>query len=241
MIKTSKTSRRRGFTLPQQHGRARGFTLLELIIVIAILAVLSVAVIIVINPAETLRTGRDSTRLSDIAAVKSALGFYLLEAPAPDLSGTAATCVNDGAGAGVETAWVSAPTGVLDANDISCNDTAPNAVAAANSGLINGSGWIPADLSAIPTPPGSPLSNFPIDPTNAKNGATAADDTVGTDNLDLFYTYGCNDGNLQFELMANMESGRYRNTGTQDKESTDGGNNADALEIGSSLTLCVDY
>ena len=42
-----------------------GFTLLELLIVISVLAILSVALIVVLNPAETLKKGRDSQRISD--------------------------------------------------------------------------------------------------------------------------------------------------------------------------------
>ena len=69
---------------PQRSG---GFTLLELIIVIAILAILSVAVVLVINPAETLARARDSQRLSDLAAIKTSIGLYLVEVSGPDLSG----------------------------------------------------------------------------------------------------------------------------------------------------------
>ena len=43
------------------HSR-KGFTLLELLIVIAIIAILSVVLVIVLNPAETLRKSRDAQR-----------------------------------------------------------------------------------------------------------------------------------------------------------------------------------
>ena len=54
----------------------KGFTLIELLIVIAILAVLSVAVVLVLNPAELLKQARDSTRISDMAAINSASYLY---------------------------------------------------------------------------------------------------------------------------------------------------------------------
>ena len=54
-----------------------GFTLLELLIVIAIIAVLSVALVIVLNPAEALRKSRDAQRISDLTTLKKAIGLYL--------------------------------------------------------------------------------------------------------------------------------------------------------------------
>jgi len=43
----------------------KGFTLLELLIVIGILAILSTTVVLVINPAELLKKARDSQRISE--------------------------------------------------------------------------------------------------------------------------------------------------------------------------------
>ena len=65
----------------------RGFTLLELLIVIAIIAVLSAILIFVLNPAETLRKGRDSERISDLATINRALAFYITTSFNPDLDG----------------------------------------------------------------------------------------------------------------------------------------------------------
>ncbi|MEK7094356.1 MAG: prepilin-type N-terminal cleavage/methylation domain-containing protein [Patescibacteria group bacterium] len=54
----------------------KGFTLIELLIVIAIIAVLSVVVVLTLNPAELLRRARDSTRISDMSSLNSALNNY---------------------------------------------------------------------------------------------------------------------------------------------------------------------
>ena len=65
----------------------RGFTLLELLIVIAILAILAAVVVIVLNPAETLAKSRDAQRLSDLSTVKSAIALYLTTVSSPSLDG----------------------------------------------------------------------------------------------------------------------------------------------------------
>jgi prepilin-type N-terminal cleavage/methylation domain-containing protein len=55
-----------------------GFTLIELLIVIAIIAVLATAVVLILNPAELLRTARDTQRLSDFKKIQSALEYFRL-------------------------------------------------------------------------------------------------------------------------------------------------------------------
>ena len=58
----------------------RGFTLIELVIVIAILAILAAVVILSINPAQLLAQARDSQRLSDLTSIKAAIALYLATA-----------------------------------------------------------------------------------------------------------------------------------------------------------------
>src|SRR3989344_5392991 len=134
----------------------KGFTLLELLIVIAIIAVLSTILIVAINPAETLRKTRDTQRISDLSSVKTAIGVYVTTAAIPQLDGTAGTanvlCVN---GSGTDTIWVSTSlTGT--ANDIT--DIGPfggittGAVPVqraddATASLVDGTGWIPINLA----------------------------------------------------------------------------------------------
>ena len=57
----------------------KGFTLLELLIVIGILSILSTTVVLVINPAQLLKKARDAQRISDLNTVKTAIAYILLK------------------------------------------------------------------------------------------------------------------------------------------------------------------
>ena len=56
---------------------AKGFTLIELIIVVAIIGVLSAIVLVSLGTANT--KGRDSRRVSDLKEIQTALGLYYSE------------------------------------------------------------------------------------------------------------------------------------------------------------------
>lgn len=74
-----------------------GFTLIELIIVIAIIAVIAAAVFVALDPARRLHAGRNSTRWSDATAILQSIKQYQtdasgsLPATATALDSTAAT------------------------------------------------------------------------------------------------------------------------------------------------------
>ena len=54
-----------------------GFTLVELLVVVAILGILAAILILAINPAEAQRKTRDSTRISDLATVRQAVDLSI--------------------------------------------------------------------------------------------------------------------------------------------------------------------
>lgn len=120
----------------------RGFTLIELLVVIAILAILATVTVVVLNPAELLRQARDSTRISELGSLRSALALYLASQNA-SLGGTA----------NMRCSSATATSG-------SCAVTST----AAAAGAVNGNGWVDVNLTLIPG--GSPLATLPIDPVN---------------------------------------------------------------------------
>jgi len=129
----------------------KGFTLVELLIVIGILAVLTAAVVVVLNPAQLLAQARDSQRMSDLEAVTSAVTFYLVTADSPTLN-TTTTCMVGTSNSGVSCVTVT-------------------------SLAVTGTGWVRVNLAS--STGGSPLATLPTDPVNSTNYyyAYGSDDT----------------------------------------------------------------
>ncbi|MDD3548682.1 MAG: type II secretion system protein, partial [Candidatus Pacebacteria bacterium] len=113
----------------------KGFTLLELLIVIGILAILSTTMVLVINPAELLRRSRDSQRISDLNTLKTAIGYYITNVSTPYLGGddTNETCYGGG---GQKTMWSTA-------SGVTVGDWQNWAYSATDLQKTDGSGWVP--------------------------------------------------------------------------------------------------
>jgi len=145
-----------GDNLKQSNKLIRSFTLVELLIVIAILAVLAAAVVIVLNPAELLAQGRDSQRISDVNMMKKAVDLFIVDNSTSSLGvsqkvyisipDTSTTCANIAGLPSLPVGW------------------SYNCVTAANLRNINGMGWMPLDLTQVKG--GSPIPYLPIDPQN---------------------------------------------------------------------------
>jgi len=124
----------------------KGFTLLELLIVIGILAILSTTVILVINPAQLLKKARDSQRISDLNTMKTAIAYYITETTSPSIGTTNKT--------------------FSDVATASCF----GAASGTQTLVTNGTGWIPINFDGMTG--GSPIGSLPTDPNKTAVGAT---------------------------------------------------------------------
>lgn len=218
--------------------REGGFTLLELLIVVSIIAVLSVALVLVLNPAEALKKSRDAQRISDMSTMKTALGLYMTSTSTPYLGGVATngTCKPTPAtawgAAGAYKIWYSL-SGASAVTDISLDGStvATPAVTSATPSLTDGTGWIQVNFDTLIG--GSPISNLPLDPTNALG---TGDSASSISNATLAYRYACSQSPLAFEIDAVLESSTYT-SGSDNKLTTDGGNSNNYYEVGTNLKI----
>lgn len=225
---------------------SQGFTLLELLIVIAILAILSAALVLVLNPAESMKKSRDTQRMSDLSTLKTALGLYLTTVSSPDLDGSAVgfSCLSGAtAGSGV-IAYSSSVANVvcttspvpLPGSDTSATFAADPCYTTAAPTSNDGTGWIPVNFGSISG--GSPIASLPLDPINTTIDATPT-------SADFVYRYACQSTgdtgkpSSVFEIDAVLESAEFA-TGTSNKMTTDGGDNINYYEVGTSTRLIGD-
>ncbi len=169
---------------------SRSFTLIELLIVVAVVAILSVVVILALNPAELLKQARDSARLADLNTLHKALGIFQAGQPSGGLGNTSTTYLSlvDPAAtstSGTNCASLGLP-GLPAGYFYHC---------AASSTLrnIDGTGWVPVNL--LLASGGAPISQLPVDPVNASSSG-------------FYYTY--TPGSDSWELTALVQSLKYR-------------------------------
>ncbi len=132
-----------------------GFTLVELLVVIAIISILAAVVVLIINPLELTRRGRDAARLTDLANLQQAINVAVQEATS---SAAEILCKNT----------------TLPCSGPSYPGTTRNA---------NGSGWVKVDLSAqqsvsVPTLPIDPTNSTQYHYTYCSDGNSWEIDAV---------------------------------------------------------------
>jgi prepilin-type N-terminal cleavage/methylation domain-containing protein len=141
-----KTAQMYGFTTKQT---SKGFTLVELLVVIAIIAVLAAVVVLIINPLELTRRSRDASRLSDLANLQTAINVAAQEATN---SGVEILCVG-----GLSSGFCEGRSNV-------------------DSRSSNGTGWVKVDLStqnsvSVPTLPADPKNDNDYHYTYCSDGS----------------------------------------------------------------------
>ncbi len=184
----------------------KAFTLIELLIVIGILAVLATTVLLVINPAQMVKQSRDANRITEITSINQALLLY------QSFGGS----TNMGTHGDV---YVSIPSAQANCSDLGLPALSSGSYHCSTSGNyrnIDGTGWIPVNLSSVQSSAGTLFSNLPIDPVNTvANG--------------LYYTYIPG----SWALSATLESDKYLASNAV----ADGGRSSTRFETGNDLSL----
>lgn len=189
-----------------------GFTMMELLIVLGVLAVLVTATVLLLNPTEFTAQGRDSRRISDLKNLDTAISLA---------KNSLYENLTDNTASGI--VYVSLPdkNGFLD-DDCRASGEYPNLpilsvgwqyrcrASADNLRKVDGNGWVPIDFTSITT---NPLTVLPIDPVNNESD---------------YYTYSW-DGSSKSTIWAPLESQKYLASYANNAQG-DGGNDDLAYE-----------
>ncbi len=166
----------------------KAFTLIELLIVIAIIAILGSATVLVLNPTEITRSARDSARVSDFENLHKSLNLYSLKNSSFPL-------------VAANTVYLSLP----DSSPACSSYSLPPLLAGwsyhcatqANLNKVDGNGWIPVDFVSSD----SKIPSLPTDPANEASGGK-------------YYTFFANVSG--WEITSVLESQKQRVVGAVD-------------------------
>ena len=186
----------------------KGFTLVELLVVLALIAILAAILIVIINPAEIFKRGRDTQREGDLRNLSAATDAYLSEM-ALNSSLTWPTCNNvyfSVTTTGNPTGWPATTTAT-----------------GTTSRAVDGTGWVPLKFNLVGV---LNLTLLPLDPRNGQSGADAA----GTSTV-FAYSFACNTSN-SYEYAAKLES-----SANNSLMQNDGGNQSGLYEVGPSRNI----
>jgi len=197
----------------------KGFTLVEVLMAVAVVSILAIVTVVIINPAELFRQGRDANRVTDLGTLNKAVSLYYSDAmnnPNTLFMGTSSVLYvsipdpTASAPAGNQCTGLSLPT---PPTGFIYHCAAPSTYL-----KTDGTGWLPINLNSYAA--GSVISKLPVDPTN-------------TTSTNLYYTYET-DGIGGFKIAAFFESAK-----DAPLMASDGGNDAELYEKGSNLALAT--
>ncbi|MDD5547777.1 MAG: type II secretion system protein [Candidatus Pacebacteria bacterium] len=148
----------------------RGFTLVELVVVLGILAILATVTLLVLNPAQMFAQARDSQRVSDLSTLNSAISLYLSTATTTQMYGSTGSCSNCFNYGNTQAA--------------NCLGRHSGTSQGINSRAVDQSGWIGVNFNMATG--GAPISALPTDPSSSGNlfYSYACDNTNKTFELD---------------------------------------------------------
>lgn len=198
----------------------KGFTIIEILVTLAIIVILAGITSQVFKPTVYFQKTRDIKRITDLKSIEIAIRNYLLATSSPSLGPA-----NTGYDESSSTIFISIP---YDKEDAPASITWAgknyilNQVSSTNVFKNNGEGWLPINFSALIYPF---LSSLPTDPVNIYNNGR------------YFYSYIFKRSSSTFELDAKLEFSFYNQGGSDDKTSTDNGDNSIIYELGTEKTL----
>jgi prepilin-type N-terminal cleavage/methylation domain-containing protein len=202
----------------------KGFTYIELLISIALIAFIISLIVVAFNPASYFSRSRDLKRLKDLQTLANALTIYFAYSFNPDPDGPELS--KRGMNQEYPTIFISVPYDIEEVFD-NCFDPFSNQyvqiyqVSKNNLQRINGTGWVPVNFTEVSA---IPISELPIDPINSFSSG-------------YFYAYAFKVKPFKFEITAALEYKRFRFGGPDDRVSTDGGNDPRRFEVGSDLNV----
>jgi len=161
------------------------FTLIELLVVIGIIAILAVVVVLTLNPIELLRQSRDSTRLSDIQTLTSAINLSISQGAS--VSGTPYTLYLSLSDPNATTTAGTNCAGLGFVGNFHCSESS-------TIHNVDGTGWLPVNFNSGALGLQPAISELPVDPENASSG-------------NFYYAYETDGTN--WEIAAAPESSKY--------------------------------
>jgi type II secretory pathway pseudopilin PulG len=184
------------------------FTLIEILVTIAIVAIVSVVIVLTLNPAQLLKQTRDSNRLSDLQTLNKAISLFETDQPGGSLGNASTTYFS-----------IIDPTATTTAGTLCEGTGLPSPPlgwtyrCAASSTLRNtdGTGWVPVNFDQMNF---RAIASIPVDPINSTSSG-------------LYYTYT---PHASWELVALLESSKR-----QSMMSQDGGDYDGLYQVGTSL------
>jgi type II secretory pathway pseudopilin PulG len=204
----------------------KGFTFIELLLVLGLITALITIFVYFINPVEILKKHRDIQRINDLKALEIAISTYLSANPNADPDG-----IFEGTGKGEinQSIYVSIPYDKEVITNATITDGMGNVwniiqnSSSSNMRNIDGNGWIPINFTEMKYPV---ISYLPVDPINSYS-------------LGYFYTYVFERKTKTFELNAKLEYKLFNKGEAQDIVSRDGGSDNEIYEAGSNKCIII--